>query len=67
MRYNAYRTADINGAAAPGFSSGQAQAAIAKVVGQILPKGMNFEWTELTYQQILAGNAMRTVERNADA
>lgn len=56
MRYNAYRTADLNGDAAPGYSSGEAQAAISKILKDILPKGMDFEWTDLTYQQILAGN-----------
>ncbi len=56
MRYNAYRSADINGGAAPGFSSGQAQQAMAKILDETLPPGMEFEWTELTYQQILAGN-----------
>lgn len=56
MRYNGYRTADLNGAAAPGFSTGQAQSAIEGILNQTLPKGMSFEWTELTYQQILAGN-----------
>ena len=56
MRYNAYRTADINGGPAPGVSSGQAQAEITQIVQDTLPKGMSFEWTELTYQQILAGN-----------
>lgn len=56
MRYNAFRSADINGGPAPGYSSGQAQAAIGKILHEILPKGMDFEWTELTYQQILAGN-----------
>ncbi|MDE3016893.1 MAG: efflux RND transporter permease subunit [Pseudomonadota bacterium] len=55
-RYNAYRTADINSGPAPGFSSGEAQAALEKIVHGVLPKGMSFEWTELTYQQILAGN-----------
>ncbi|TQV86272.1 efflux RND transporter permease subunit [Exilibacterium tricleocarpae] len=55
-RYNAFRAADINGNAAPGYSSGQAQVAIAAIVEETLPKGMDFEWTELTYQQILAGN-----------
>ncbi len=55
-RYNAFRSADLNGAPAPGFSSGQAQAAITKILNETLPKGMSFEWTELTYQQILAGN-----------
>ncbi|MEI7606380.1 MAG: multidrug efflux RND transporter permease subunit [Rhodospirillaceae bacterium] len=56
MRYNGFRSADLNGAAAPGYSSGQAQAAIIKILDETLPKGMGFEWTELTYQQILAGN-----------
>jgi multidrug efflux pump len=56
MRYNAYRSADINGNAGPGFSSGQAQEAMTKILNEVLPKGMSFEWTELTYQQILAGN-----------
>lgn len=56
MRYNAYRAADLNGNAAPGYSSGQAQAAITKILDDTLPRGMAFEWTELTYQQILAGN-----------
>ena len=55
-RYNGFRSADLNGAAAPGYSSGQAQAAIAKILADTLPKGMQFEWTDLTYQEILAGN-----------
>jgi multidrug efflux pump len=61
MRYNAYRTADINGGPAPGYSTGQAEAAIEKIVTEILPKGMSFEWTDLTYQQILAGNSAMLV------
>lgn len=56
MRYNAFRSADINGGPAPSYSSGQAQAAITTILDQTLPKGMDYEWTELTYQQILAGN-----------
>ena len=56
MRYNGYRTADINSGPAMGISSGQAQAALEKIVHDTLPKGMSYEWTELTYQQILAGN-----------
>ena len=55
-RYNAYRSADINSEPAMGFSTGQAQAAIEKIVKENLPAGMTYEWTELTYQQILAGN-----------
>ena len=56
MRYNAYRAADLSGNAAPGVSSGQAQDAITKILDESLPQGMTFEWTELTYQQVLAGN-----------
>ena len=57
MRYNGFLTADINGNAAPGFSSGQAQAAAARIAAEALPNGFDFEWTDLTYQEILAGNS----------
>ncbi|QRR34959.1 multidrug efflux RND transporter permease subunit [Hydrogenophaga sp. YM1] len=57
MRYNGYLTADINGGPAPGFSSGQAQAAIERIAAETLPAGIGFEWTELTYQEILAGHS----------
>jgi len=57
MHYNGFLTAEINGAAAPGYSSGQAEAAMAKLLKDELPNGMSFEWTDLTYQQILAGNS----------
>ncbi|CAI8821216.1 multidrug efflux pump [Pseudomonas arsenicoxydans] len=56
MHYNGFITAEINGAAAPGYSSGQAQAAIEKLLKDELPNGMTYEWTDLTYQQILSGN-----------
>jgi multidrug efflux pump len=56
MRYNAFRSADLTGSPAPGYSSGQAQDAITRILEETLPAGMGFEWTELTYQQILAGN-----------
>jgi multidrug efflux pump len=56
MHYNGYVTAEISGGPAPGFSSGQAQAAMEKLANDNLPNGMSYEWTELTYQQILAGN-----------
>ncbi|HLI17030.1 MAG TPA: efflux RND transporter permease subunit [Rhodanobacteraceae bacterium] len=56
MHYNGYPTAEINGGPAAGYSSGQAQAAMVKLARQLLPNGMSFEWTDLTYQQILAGN-----------
>lgn len=57
VRYNGYTAADINGGPAPGYSSGQAQAAVEKVAAKTLPPGIKFEWTDLTYQQIIAGNA----------
>ena len=56
MHYNGFLTAEINGAAAPGYSSGQAEAAMERLLQAELPNGMTYEWTELTYQQILAGN-----------
>jgi len=58
MHYNGFPAAEINGAAAPGFSTGQSEAAIANLLNAQLPNGMKFEWTELTYQKILAGNTM---------
>jgi len=57
MRYNGFLSADINGGPAPGYSSGQAQDAVTRIMAQTLPKGFAFEWTDLTYQQIIAGNA----------
>ncbi|HVR35098.1 MAG TPA: multidrug efflux RND transporter permease subunit, partial [Methylomirabilota bacterium] len=56
MHYNGYLSADINGAPAPGFSSGQAETLMAGLAADTLPRGIEFEWTDLTYQKILAGN-----------
>jgi len=55
-RYNGYPAAEVNGAPAPGTSSNQALAAIDTIAARELPPGMKYEWTDLTYQQILAGN-----------
>ncbi|HEY4069204.1 MAG TPA: efflux RND transporter permease subunit, partial [Burkholderiaceae bacterium] len=57
MRYNGFLTADINGGAAPGYSTGQAEAAIQRIAAETLPTGIAFEWTDLSYQEILAGNS----------
>ena len=57
MRYNGYLSADVSGGPAPGYSSGQAQQAIERIAAETLPKGISYEWTELTYQEILAGNS----------
>jgi hydrophobe/amphiphile efflux-1 (HAE1) family protein len=56
MHYDSYPTAEINGGPAAGVSTGQAQAAMEQLARQELPNGMSFEWTDLTYQQIIAGN-----------
>jgi multidrug efflux pump len=56
QHYNGYPTAEINGGPAPGYSSGQAEDLLAGLAAQSLPNGMTYEWTDLTYQQILAGN-----------
>ena len=55
LRYNGYPAAEINGGPAEGFSSGQAEATM-QTLTQTLPKGLAWEWTDLTYQRILAGN-----------
>jgi multidrug efflux pump len=52
-RYNGIPSADINGAPRPGFSSGQAEAEIERLLKATLPRGMSYEWTELTYQDRL--------------
>ncbi len=56
LRYNGYPAADINGGPAPGFSSGQAEAAIEALANEVLPNGIGYEWTDLSYQQRLSGN-----------
>jgi multidrug efflux pump len=55
-RYNGYPAADINGGPAPGYSSGQAEAAIEELMREVLPNGVGYEWTDLSYQQRLSGN-----------
>ncbi len=55
-RYNLYPTAEIDGAAAPGFSQGQAIAIMEKLANETLPEGFGYEWTTLAFQQIRAGN-----------
>ena len=54
--YNGYPAADINGSAAPGVSSGEAVAMMERLAAETLPNGISADWTELTFQQKLAGN-----------
>lgn len=54
--YNNYPSALINGAAAPGYSSSQAVAAMERTAAATLPRDFGFEWTGITYQEIRAGS-----------
>jgi hydrophobe/amphiphile efflux-1 (HAE1) family protein len=54
--YNGYPAADISGSAAPGTSAGAAVQIMERLANETLPNGIGYEWTELTYQQKLAGN-----------
>ena len=54
--YNMFRSAEINGSAAPGFSSGQAIQTMEQLAQQMLPRTMGFEWTGMSYQEIQAGS-----------
>jgi hydrophobe/amphiphile efflux-1 (HAE1) family protein len=53
--YNLYRSAAINGEAAPGYSSNQAMQAMESLADEILPTGYGYEWTGIAYQQRKAG------------
>ncbi len=56
--YNMYRSITINGGAAPGYSSGQAMSAMQEISEQVLPpsKTFGFDWSGMSYQEMLAGN-----------
>ena len=56
-RYNLYPAAELDGSAAPGYSQGQAIDIMQKMAAETLPPGFSYEWTELAFQQIRAGNA----------
>jgi multidrug efflux pump len=55
-RYNMYTAASINGLASPGVSSGQAIALLQRVAESELPQAMSYEWTDMSYLELLAGN-----------
>jgi HAE1 family hydrophobic/amphiphilic exporter-1 len=54
--YNNYASALINGTSAPGFSSGQAIAAMERAAATALPRDFGFEWTGITFQELKAGS-----------
>jgi HAE1 family hydrophobic/amphiphilic exporter-1/multidrug efflux pump len=55
QRYNMFRTAEINGANAPGISTGQALEVMEQLAARELPQGYGFEWTSIAYQEKAAG------------
>lgn len=55
VRYNSYESIRLGGAAAPGYSTGEAMAEMERLVAQ-LPQGFGYEWTGLSYQEKLAGS-----------
>jgi hydrophobe/amphiphile efflux-1 (HAE1) family protein len=54
--YNMYNAARINGQPAPGYSSGQAIAAMERIADKVLPEGFSYEWTGTTFQEQKTGN-----------
>jgi len=57
-RFNQFQAVQINGAAAPGYSSGQAIAALEDVFKQTMPPQMGYDWTGMTYQEVKAGQGV---------
>ena len=55
-RYNLYPAAELDGAAGPGYSLGQAIATMEQLARTALPDGFTYEWTTLAYQQVRVGN-----------
>ena len=56
-RFNGYRAIEVFAAPAPGYSTGQAMAAVAAVAEEVLPRDMAYAWNGMTYQQAVAGGA----------
>jgi multidrug efflux pump len=61
MRYNLYSSTAITGNATPGTSSGEAIALMQEIAQQELPRSMAYDWTELTFLQLQAGNTAMLV------
>src|SRR4029079_4101214 len=60
-RFNLYRAAQVIGSAAPGYSSGQAQAALEEVAKQTLPQEIGYDWADLSYQERKASGTTASV------
>jgi HAE1 family hydrophobic/amphiphilic exporter-1 len=60
-RFNVYRAAQVTGTAAPGYSSGQAMAALEDVAKQTLPREIGYDWSDLSYQERKASGTTMTI------
>ena len=56
-RFNLFRAAQVTGIPAPGYSSGQATAALEEVAKQVLPREMGYDWADMSYQEVKAAGA----------
>jgi HAE1 family hydrophobic/amphiphilic exporter-1 len=54
--YNLFRSAEINGSAAPGFSSGQAITAMQQLSAKVLPQGYTYEWSGISLEELASGS-----------
>ena len=59
--YNLFRTAEINGSAAEGYSSGQAIQALREVAAEVIPAGYGYEFSGLSREEINAGSSTTTI------
>ncbi|WPJ94425.1 multidrug efflux RND transporter permease subunit [Coraliomargarita algicola] len=57
VRYNLFSSAEVQGSTTPGYSSGDSIATMERLAAEILPPGMDYEWTDLAYQQKQAGGS----------
>jgi len=60
-RFNLFRSIQINGSPAPGYSSGQAMAAMEEVAAEVLPAGMSYAWSDMSYQEKKASGGQALV------
>ena len=60
-RFNLFRSIQINGAPAPGYSSGQAMAAMEQTADEVLPNGMGYAWSDMSYQEKKAAGGQAAV------
>ncbi len=61
MKYNQFQCVQINGASAPGYSSGQAIAALQDVFKQTMPSQMGFDYMGMSYQEVKASQGVKPI------